>query len=90
MSKHGAMQGITFTREQSTENADRGQMMNGLAAGTDSINMPSADPSALNSTAAQKDLEAFGHSLKPKNFKQQFSLLDQMKVVQTMTHIIGY
>ncbi|XP_076938642.1 uncharacterized protein LOC143606917 isoform X1 [Bidens hawaiensis] len=50
-----------------SEKVDRGQMMNGPAAGNDS------------STASQKDLEAFGRSLKPNNFHQQISVLNQMK-----------
>ncbi|KAM0043991.1 hypothetical protein Hdeb2414_s0010g00347921 [Helianthus debilis subsp. tardiflorus] len=51
----------------STEKVDLGQMMNGPAAVNDS------------STASQKDLEAFGRSLKPNNYHQQVSLLNQMK-----------
>ncbi|KAM0018949.1 hypothetical protein Hdeb2414_s0026g00679871 [Helianthus debilis subsp. tardiflorus] len=54
---------ITSVGEQST-----GQTMNGPAAGNDPVN-----------TASQKDLEAFGRSLKPNNFHQQISLLNQMK-----------
>ncbi|XP_076905139.1 uncharacterized protein LOC143560807 [Bidens hawaiensis] len=54
--------------EQSTEKVDQGQMMNGPTAGNDSV-----------STASQKDLEAFGRSLKPNNFHQQISLMNQMK-----------
>ncbi|XP_076954010.1 uncharacterized protein LOC143628259 [Bidens hawaiensis] len=50
-----------------SEKVDRGQMMNGPTAGNDS------------STALQKDLEAFGRSLKPNNYHQQISLLNQMK-----------
>ncbi|KAK9075484.1 hypothetical protein SSX86_003808 [Deinandra increscens subsp. villosa] len=62
-----AQRNITSVEEQSTEKVDRGQMMNGPAAGNDS------------STASQKDLEAFGRSLKPNSFHQQISLLNQMK-----------
>ncbi|KAK1435849.1 hypothetical protein QVD17_01620 [Tagetes erecta] len=58
---------ISSVGEQSVEKVNRGQMMNGPAAGNDS------------STASQKDLEAFGRSLKPNNFHQQVSLLNQMK-----------
>ncbi|XP_076903709.1 uncharacterized protein LOC143558833 [Bidens hawaiensis] len=54
--------------DQSTEKVDQGQMMNGPTAGNDSVN-----------TASQKDLEAFGRSLKPNNFHQQISLMNQMK-----------
>ncbi|KAI7729059.1 hypothetical protein M8C21_004326 [Ambrosia artemisiifolia] len=59
---------ITSVGEQSTEKVDQGPMMNGPLAGNDSVN-----------TASQKDLEAFGRSLKPNNFHQQISLLNQMK-----------
>ncbi|KAK1407347.1 hypothetical protein QVD17_38961 [Tagetes erecta] len=59
---------ITSVGEQSTEKLVHDQMMNGPAAGNNSTN-----------TASQKDLEAFGHALKPNSFHQQISLLNQMK-----------
>ncbi|KAL8244145.1 hypothetical protein R6Q59_010403 [Mikania micrantha] len=67
--KSSSVQGLTTSvGEQLTEKVDQGQMMNGPAAGNESIN-----------TASQKDLEAFGRSLKPNSFHQQISLLNQMK-----------
>lgn len=82
LSKYSAAHGITSVGEQSTEKVDQGQMMNGPAAGKNSINTPFSDTSSLNPTASQRDIEAFGRSLKPNNFHQSYSLLNQMKAIQ--------
>ncbi|KAL8198135.1 hypothetical protein R6Q57_030045 [Mikania cordata] len=58
---------ITSVGDQSTEKIKHGQTMNQPAEGNDS------------STVSQKDLEAFGRSLKPNILHQQISLLNQMK-----------
>ncbi|KAL8256371.1 hypothetical protein R6Q59_031438 [Mikania micrantha] len=63
---------ITSVGDQSTEKIKQGQTMNEPAEGNDS------------STASQKDLEAFGRSLKPNNFHQQISLLNQMKAYKNL------
>ncbi|XP_024976161.1 uncharacterized protein LOC112514072 isoform X1 [Cynara cardunculus var. scolymus] len=96
LSKYGASslnsQGFTSVGEQqsakespslnlSSEKVDRAQMMNG-PAGNDSINMPFSDASSLNPAASQRDLEAFGRSLKPNNLHQNSSILNQMKAMR--------
>ncbi|KAI3673361.1 hypothetical protein L6452_39479 [Arctium lappa] len=95
LSKYGASslnsQGLTSAGEQSakespslnlsSEKVDRAQMTNG-PAGNDSTNMPFSDASALNPTASQRDLEAFGRSLKPNNLRQNCSIPNQMKAMR--------
>ncbi|KAJ9568166.1 hypothetical protein OSB04_004132 [Centaurea solstitialis] len=82
-------QGLTSVGDQSakespslnlsSEKVDRGQMTNGPPIGKDSVNTPFSDASSLNPTASQRDLEAFGRSLKPNNLQQNSSILNQMK-----------
>ncbi|KAK2655342.1 hypothetical protein Ddye_008394 [Dipteronia dyeriana] len=43
-----------------------------------------SDASLSNSTTAQRDIEAFGRSLKPKNLQHNYSLLHQMQAMKSI------
>ncbi|KAK0586343.1 hypothetical protein LWI29_005311 [Acer saccharum] len=51
--------------------------------GKESVVNRLSDASLSNSTTAQRDIEAFGRSLKPKNLQHNYSLLHQMQAMKS-------